>query len=61
MEILKIYLEEQLLKKYYVIKTFNIAKHPKYDEYQQGLASVIYKLFDKKSSGSAAIRARSEA
>ena len=31
-------------------KTFNIAKNPKYDEYQRGLASMVYKLFDKKSA-----------
>ena len=30
-------------------KAFNIAKSPKYDGYQRGLASVVYKLFDKKS------------
>ena len=29
-------------------KTFNIAKNPKYDGYQRGLASVVYKLFDNK-------------
>ena len=34
--------------KYYVKKPLNIAKDPKYDGYQQGLASVVYKLFDKK-------------
>ena len=33
-------------------KTFNIAKNPKYDGYQTGLASVVYKLFDKKISDS---------
>ena len=33
-------------------KVFNIAKHPEYDKYQRGLASVVYKFFDKKSSGS---------
>ena len=27
---------------------FNITKNPKYDGYQRGLASMIYKLFDKK-------------
>ena len=32
-------------------KTFNIAKNPKYDGYQRGLASMIYKCFDKKSQG----------
>ena len=30
-------------------KAFNIAKDSKYDGYQCGLASVIYKLFDKKT------------
>ena len=33
-------------------KTFKIASDPKYDGYQRGLASMIYKFFDKKSSGS---------
>ena len=33
-------------------KTLNIAKNPKHDGYQEGLASMVYKLFDKKSSGS---------
>ena len=33
-------------------KAFNIAKIPKYDGYQRGLASIIYKFFDKKSAGS---------
>ena len=33
-------------------KAFNIAKHPKYDEYQRGLASMVYKFFDKTSAGS---------
>ena len=32
-------------------KTFNIAKNPKYDGYQRGLASMVYKFFDKKSTG----------
>ena len=30
-------------------KAFNIAKDPKYDGYQRGLASMVYKLFDKKN------------
>ena len=34
-------------------KAFNIAKNPKYDEYQKGLASMVYKFFDKKYYGSA--------
>ena len=29
-------------------KAFNIAKDPKYDRYQRGLASVVYQFFDKK-------------
>ena len=33
-------------------KAFKIASDPKYDGYQRGLASMVYKLFDKKSSGS---------
>ena len=33
-------------------KAFNIAKNPKYDGYQRGLASIVYKFFDKKSKGS---------
>ena len=31
---------------------FNIAKNPKYDGYQCGIASVVYKFFDRKSAGS---------
>ena len=33
-------------------KAFNIAKNPKYDGYQRGLASMVYNFFDKKPSGS---------
>ena len=33
-------------------KTFKIASDSKYDGYQRGLASMVYKFFDKKSSGS---------
>ena len=33
-------------------KAFNIAKDPKYDGYQRGLASIIYKFFDKTTAGS---------
>ena len=32
-------------------ESFNIAKNPKYDGYQHGLASLVYNFFDKKSSG----------
>ena len=31
-------------------KAFNIAKNPKYDGYQRGLASMFYYFFDKKST-----------
>ena len=33
-------------------KAYNIASNPEYDGYQRGLASVVYKFFDKKSTGS---------
>ena len=29
-------------------KAFNIAKNSKYNGYQRGLASMVYKFFDKK-------------
>ena len=35
-------------------RAFNIAKDKKYDAYQRGLASMVYKFFDKKSKGSGA-------
>ena len=33
-------------------KAFASANNPKYDGYQRGLASMVYKFFDKKSKGS---------
>ena len=33
-------------------KALKIASDPKYDGYQRGLASIVNKFFDKKSSGS---------
>ena len=33
-------------------KAYNIASNPKYDGYQRGLASMVYKFFDKNSMGS---------
>ena len=33
-------------------KAFKIASDPKYDGYQRGLASMVYKFFDQKSNGS---------
>ena len=32
-------------------KSYKIANNPKYDGYQRGLASMVYKIFDKKSKG----------
>ena len=39
-------------------KAFNFAKKPKYDEYQRGIASVVYTLIDKQDSGGAATLAK---
>ena len=33
-------------------KAFKIASDQKYDGYQRGLASMVYKFFDEKSQGS---------
>ena len=33
-------------------RSFIIARNPEYDGYQTGLASMVYKSFDKKSKGS---------
>ena len=33
-------------------KAFDVAKDPQYDGYQRGLASMVYKYFDKETSGS---------
>ena len=33
-------------------KAFEIASNPKFDGYQRVLASMVYKSFDKKSTGS---------
>ena len=35
---------------------FNIAKNPKYDGHQKGLSSMVYKIFDKKATGSGVSR-----
>ena len=34
-------------------KALNIAKNPKYNRFQRGLASMVYKFFDKKVVGGA--------
>ena len=36
-------------------KAFKIASNPNYNGYQRGLASMVYKFFDKKSKGSGII------
>ena len=36
-------------------KVFNIAKNPKYDRYQSGLATMVYKFFDKKSASGSGV------
>ena len=33
-------------------KAFQIASNPKYDRYQRGLASMVFKFYDKKSASS---------
>ena len=38
--------------KYLRDKAFKVASDPKYDGYQRGLDSMVYKFFDKKSSAS---------
>ena len=38
--------------KYLRDKAFDIAKDPKYNEYQRGLGSMVYTFFDKKTAGS---------
>ena len=39
-------------------KAFNIAKNPKYNGYQRGLPSTVYKFSDKKTSGGTAVLAQ---
>ena len=40
-------------------KAYNIASNPEYDGYRRGLASMVYKFFDKKSMGSGIARSSS--
>ena len=37
-------------------KAYDIDSNPEYDGYQRGLASMVYKFFDKKSTGSGIVR-----
>ena len=41
-------------------RAFNIRKDQKYEWYQRGLASMVYKFFDKKSKGSGAKHVNTE-
>ena len=52
MEILKDLAKRTGADKILKNKAFNIAKNPKYDGYQRGLASMVYNFFVKKTSGS---------
>ena len=47
-DLTKITIADKILKN----KAVDIAKDPKYDGYQRGLASMVYKFFDSKVSGS---------
>ena len=47
--------ERTVVQKILGDKAFNIAKNLKYDGYQRGLVSMVYKYFYKKSSGSGII------
>ena len=53
-QIVKILQKRTVADKILKNKTFDIARDPKYDGYQRGLASMAYKFFDKKSEGSGA-------
>ena len=37
-------------------KAFNIAKNPKYDGYQRGRASMVYKFFNKKTANGSGVK-----
>ena len=37
-------------------KAFNIAKNPKYDGYQRGFASMVYKFFNKETASGSGIK-----
>ena len=41
-------------------KAYEIASNPEYDGYQRGLASMVYKFFDKKSTGSGTAKSTAE-
>ena len=51
MKILKHVPKRIIVNKVIRDKALDIAKIPEYDEYQCGLASMVYKFVDKKGSG----------
>ena len=53
MEILRIY-QRTAVDKVLRDKAFRISRSPRYDGFQGGLASTVYKVFDNKNSGGAA-------
>ena len=52
--IVKILQKKTIADKLLKNRAFNIAKDPKHDGYQRGLASMVYTFFGKKSAGSGA-------
>ena len=52
MEILKDLTRLTVSDKILCDKAFDIAKNPRYDGYQRGIALMVYKVFDKKTSRS---------
>ena len=44
------YVRRRVSDKVFTDKAFNIAKNPKYDGYQRGLASMVFKLLYRKSA-----------
>ena len=53
MEILEDFTRRTASDKILFNKAFHIDKKPKYDGYQCGIVSRVYKIFDNKSSGGA--------
>ena len=51
MEILKIFKKRTQSDKVLEDKDFKIVSDPKYDGYQRGLASIVFKFFNKKTKG----------
>ena len=56
MQIIKIIVTRTKSDKGLRDKEYNIASNPKYDGYQRGLASMVYKFFDQKSMGSGTVK-----